>query len=85
MDYPNKIYVSECETESTIVGRSYFVITVAASSIDVAKNYVKNKIGIDTDPTWLMGAVYPTIYISDGSKPAELQAKILYNGNFHTY
>jgi len=66
-----------------VTGKSHFVIVVAASSIEIARNHVKEKIGIDVEPTWLMGAVYPTIYVSNGSVPQYIQAKILYNGNMH--
>ena len=84
MDNPNKIYTLEYKGENQFKGTSHFVVVVAASSIEVAKVYVKDKIGIDVEPTWLMSAVYPTIYMSDGSIPRKIQAKILYNGHFHT-
>lgn len=82
MNYQNKIYVVELTVES-MLGKSYFSITVAASDIELAKQYVKEKIGIEADPIWLMNAVYPTIYTSDGSRPAPVQAKILFNANCH--
>jgi len=79
----NKIYTSEYKGDNMISGTSHFVIVVAASSPAVAQKYVKDKIGIDVQPTWLMNATYPTIYVSDGSIPEPIQAKILYNGNCH--
>lgn len=84
MDYSNKIYTLEYKGKNQFKGTSHFVIVVAASSIEVAKKYVKIMIGIDVEPIWLMSAGYPTIYMSDGSVPRKIQAKILYNGHFHT-
>ena len=85
MEYPNKIYVCEFKGSNNFSGESHFVIVIAASDIDTAKQYVKEKIGFDSEPIWLMGAVYPTIYVQNGSKPERVQAKILSNNNFHTY
>ena len=82
---PNKIYTLEYKGDNLFKGKSHYVVIVAASSIEVAKSYVKDKVGIDVEPTWLMNAVYPTIYVSDGSVPNDIQAKILYNGTFHTF
>ena len=79
----NKIYTLEFKGENMIFGTSHFVIVVAASSPAVAQKHVKDKIGIDVQPTWLMNATYSTIYVSDGSIPEPIQAKILYNGNCH--
>jgi hypothetical protein len=83
MDHPNKIYTLEYKGKNSFDGKSHFVIVIAASSIEVAKEYVKNQIGIDVEPTWLMSAVYPTIWSSARSVPLTIQAKILYNGSFH--
>jgi len=83
MEYPNKIYVSEYKGENGIIGQSHFVIVVAAENREVARNYVKNQIGFDADPVWLMNSVYPTIYSSDSQVRATPQVKILYNGNAH--
>ena len=79
----NKIYTSEYKGDNMFSGTSHFVIVVAASSPAVAQKYVKDKIGIDVQPTWLMNATYPTIYVSNGSIPEPIQAKILYNGSCH--
>ncbi len=83
MKYPNKIYVLEHRSENTFLGVSFFVVVVAASSIEVAKEYVRQQIGFIEEPTWLMNGCYPTIYNSTGNVPATIQAKILYNGNVH--
>jgi hypothetical protein len=80
----NKIFVSEYGGEGVFSKTSHFVIVVAASNSIVAKQYVKEKIGIEVEPVWLMNASYPVIYTQNGSTPLELQAKILYNGNSHT-
>ena len=81
----NKIYIIEYKGKNKLGGFSHFVITVAASDSKTAKRYVEEKIGItNVEPVWLMNSSYPTIYISDGSKPKEIQAKILYNGSFHS-
>lgn len=84
MDYPNKIYTLEWTGSSSLMGKSHFVILVAASSSKIAKTYVKEKIGFDVEPIWIMSAVYPTLYISDGTVPLKIQVKILYNGSFHS-
>lgn len=83
MEFPNKIYVSEYKGETDFGYQSHFIIITAASSSQVAREYVNNMIGFDVEPTWLMNAAYPTIYISDGSKPHPIQVKILSNNNFH--
>jgi hypothetical protein len=79
----NNIYVVEHHAEGMFNTRSHFVIVIAASSIEVAKKFVKEKIGIDAQPTLLSNAKYPTIYVSNGSVPEPIQPKILYNGNCH--
>lgn len=84
MNYPNKIFVSEYKGSNPFGGQSHFSVVVAASDINTAKQHVKEKIGIDVDPVWLMNAVYPTIYVSNGSVPKPVQAKILSNDTFHT-
>lgn len=79
----NNIYISEHKGENMFNGTSFFVIVVAASSAKVAREHVKNKIGVDVIPTRLISATYPTIYVSNGSAPEPIQARILYNGNCH--
>jgi hypothetical protein len=83
MNYPNKIYLSEYKGDSDMGYKSHFVIVTAASDSETARDYVKKLIGFDTQPIWLMNAVYPTIYISDGSKPEPVQVRILSNNNYH--
>ena len=87
INFPNKIYVSEYKGDNDFKGKSHFVIVVAAINSDVARKYVKEMIGFDVEPTWLMNAGYPTIYNCDGSKPCqpENQVKILSNNCFHTF
>lgn len=85
MNYPNKIYTCEYSGDNCFDGKSHFLIVVAASSSEVAKAHVKERIGFDCVPTWLMNAVYPTIYTSNGTKPEDVQVKILSNNTFHTY
>lgn len=85
MEYPNKIYTLEFTVNSTFnTMKAHYVIVVAASSIELAKMHVKEQIGYETEPTWLMGAAYPTIYNSFGNEPLKEQVKILYNGSFRT-
>ena len=84
VQYPNKIYTLEYKGKNRFNGKSHFVIVVAASSISVAKSHVKEIIGFDAEPTWLMNAGYPTMWSQTGSVPLDIQAKILYNGSFHT-
>jgi len=83
MLYPNKIFTLEYTGENSIIGRTHLVIVIAASSIELAKAYVKARIGVDTEATWLQNAVYPTIYVQNGSVPHEIQAKVLSNCSFH--
>jgi hypothetical protein len=80
---PNKIYVSEYKGKDSFDKDCHFVIVVAASDMNTAKKHVKELIGIDVEPTWLMGAVYHTIYNSTGNVPLTEQAKILSNNNYH--
>jgi len=85
MEYPNKIYVSEYTGKNTFDRMSHFVVVTAASSSDVAKAYVKEKLGLDVEPVRLMNAVHHTILVRDGSVPEEVQARILYNGSYNHY
>lgn len=80
----NKIYVSTHTHINYFEETSSFTIVVAASSKEVAREHVKKIIGFDAEPTWLMNAKYPTIYVSDGSVPHPIQAKILSNNTFHS-
>lgn len=81
---PNKIYIIDYTEEINCIGKQIFIITLTASSIEVAREYIKEQIGIDVQPMLIPSAVYPTIYVSDGSVPKEIQAKILYNGSYLT-
>ena len=83
MNYPNKIFNLRFKGENRFGGQSHFVITIAASSKEVAKEYVKEKIGFEAEPICLMNAVYPTIYIQNGTTPKPIQVKILSNNNSH--
>jgi len=74
---PNKIFVFEYKSEN-----HHFVIVVAADKKETARKYVKEKLGADLEPVWLMNTGYPTIYEQNGMKPEKIQAKILYNGHF---
>jgi len=84
MNYPNKIYVCEYTGPNAVNGQSHFVVIVAASSSEVAREHVKKLIGFDKEPLWLMNAVYPTIYNQTGSEPLEVQAIILSNHTQHS-
>ena len=80
----NNIYISEYKGEGGFPDlMSHFVIVSAADSIETCRKEVKNLIGIDVQPTWLMNSSYTNIYTSDGSKLENIQFKILYNGNYH--
>lgn len=81
----NKIFVLECTRDNFDLSiKVHQLVVVAACNIDVAREYVKEKIGIDVEPVWLMNATYPIIYVRDGSVPEKVQAKILYNGSSHS-
>lgn len=79
----NKIFVIESKGFNYMNGYYHYVIVVAGSDEDTVQKYVNDKIGLNIKPTWLMNATYPTIYVSDGSIPEPIQAKILYNGSAH--
>jgi hypothetical protein len=53
------------------------VVIVAASDEETARKYVKDKIGMEGEVTWLM-AYYQKIYDRQGN-PKEIQAEILYS------
>lgn len=73
----NKIYVIEHKGKD-IFGVSHYVIVLAAENIDVARDYVKEKLGISEEPIWIMGATYTILYDQSGKTPLEPQVKILY-------
>lgn len=77
----NKIFVFESSIDEFDY-KCHRVIIVAASDRNVAIEYVKEKIGIDVNPTWLMGASYQTIYNQLGTEPINPQVKILSNNRF---
>lgn len=79
MNYPNRIYTFEYSGQTGWGDECHKVVVVAASDMAVARTHVKDQIGIDVSPTWLMGAVFPKIYVSDGSVPKKVQVKILSN------
>jgi len=85
VQYPNKIYVCEYKGDNCFNGESHFVVIVAASDSETAKKHVKEKIGFDCEPLWLMNAGYPTIYNTFGRTPLNVQVQILSNHTFHTY
>ena len=78
--HPNKIFIVQGDIEKTVWDESrkytYFIV-IAADSIETAQEYLKTE-GIELHPTWLMGASYQTIWTQDGTRPEEIQAKILY-------
>lgn len=78
MDYPNKVYVSEFKGKNSMNSFSHLVIIIAASSTEVAKQYIWDKVGYKLEPVWLMNTVYPTIWDQSGRNPEPIQAKILY-------
>lgn len=85
IEYPNKIFVSEYNGDNDFGGKSHFVIVSTGDNTQTVKNEIFKLIGVNVDPTWLMNAVYPTLYTSDGSKKKEIQFKILSNNSTHTY
>lgn len=86
MYYPNKIYVSEYKGTSSFDGvEVHRVIVTVGSDIETVREHVKEKIGIDVPPMWLMNCTHPILYTSNGSKPLEKQVKILSNHHYHNY
>lgn len=85
MNYPNKIFTLEYSGDSPIEGTAHLVIVIAASSSEVAKQYVKDRIGIEVEPMRLQNAVYPTIYDQTGRLTLPVQVKILSNSSFYTH
>ena len=81
MNYPNKTYVLDTETETGFGMRKHFVIVVAKDA-QTASDYLKDKLGfqgVANDLTWLMDTNHPTLYNQTGQKELEVQAKIMYN------
>jgi len=85
IEYPNKIFVREYKGDNDFGGKSHFVIVSAGDNEQTVKNEIFKLIGVDVEPTWLMNAVYPTLYTRDGYKKKEIQFKILSNNSSHTY
>jgi len=81
VEFPNKIYVVERKGDS-FLGTSYYCVTVAGSDEITVRKHIKKQLGFEAIPVWI-NAYYPKIYTSDGSKPEEIQCKILYNGSCH--
>jgi hypothetical protein len=82
MEYPNKTYVAEYLREVGFKTKQTFkrTIIIAASDEDAAKAHLKVIVGSEPDDlTWLMDTNHINFYNHSGSKPLELQAKILYS------
>lgn len=79
---PNKLYVVE-ETIEVFDGLAHYVILVTASDIDLAKKYVKEKVGIEGSITPVSGR-HSRLFNQTGESLLKEQVKILYNGSFHT-
>jgi len=78
---PNKTFVADFTYDHQF-GTTTQVIIVTASDKETACQYLKDKVGYKGEPNdliWLMDTNHPTIYDQTGSKPLEVQAKILYN------
>lgn len=85
MNYPNKTYVLETVKElklSTETIKRKHIVIVVADNVETATQHLKDKLGFDgvlNELIWLMGCDHATMYIQDGSKPLDVQAKIMYN------
>ena len=81
IEYPNKTFVLD-KTYDHFFGTTTQVVVIAAVDKETAAKYINEKLGFEVYPhelIWLMDANYKTIYDERGSKPLEVQAKILYN------
>lgn len=81
MQYPNKTFVLEIETQCEF-GTSIHVVIIVAKDKETAAQYLKDKLGFDGVPNdliWLMDTNHPTIYDQTGNKELNVQAKIMYN------
>lgn len=82
VETPNRIFVSRFIGKDQFNTMRHIVIVIAASNVEVARKHIKEKIGIDQQPVWLPGAVYPIIWDQNGDTPEKVQAKILSNNNY---
>ena len=81
MLYPNKTFVLDTETDTEFGKRKQIVIVVAKDA-KTAAQHLKEKLGfqgVANDLTWLMDTNHITLYDQTGSKPLNVQAKIMYN------
>ena len=80
--HPNKTFVLDIDNMSSFGDlRKHFVIVVADTK-ETAAMYIKDKLNYKCDPNelvWLMDCNHPTIYNQTGTKPLEVQVKIMYN------
>ena len=84
MHYPNKTFVLDIvkTTNNMFLGTVKQVVVIVAKDAQTAAQHLKEKInfdGVANDLTWLMDTNHPTLYDQTGSKPLDVQAKILYN------
>jgi hypothetical protein len=85
VQHPNKTFVLDIVKETIFPREGELlkrVVIVVADSAETAAMYLKEKLGFNgvaNDLTWLMGCNHPTIYNQTGTKPLEVQAKIMYN------
>jgi hypothetical protein len=80
--HPNKTFVLDITHESHFNITRKRVIIIVADSAETAAMYIKDKLNYNCDPNklvWLMDCNHPTIYNQTGTKPLEIQAKIMYN------
>ena len=81
VQHPNKTFVLDIVKE-TAFGKRKQVVIVVADNEETATQYLKDKLGfkgVSNELIWLMGCNHPTIYNQTGTKPLEVQAKIMYN------
>lgn len=85
MNYPNKTYILETVKEvdlgHEVIKRKHIVL-IAASDVETAAQYLKDKLGFDgnyRELVWLMNTNHTTMYDQTGTKPLNVQAKIIYN------
>jgi len=78
---PNKVFALDFLTNNYVKARN--IIIIAADSEETVTAYLYKRYSVKlTKMTWLMNSWHETIYVRNGSKPEEVQAKILYNTNF---
>jgi len=82
MEYPNKTFLLNTDRVNVFGSKYRTIIIIIADTKETATKYIKDNLGFDGDNLiWLMNCNHPTLYTQNGSKPLDVQAKIIYNSS----